>query len=207
MSVETVRADYFPHELVTSIRAVAAAPADFWPATSPLAAELFTPLQQLGNYERPETRRGENALTPFARAIHKEHFLFLNEVDEPVGWSFGHMHDSETFFMSWSGVARAYQKRGIYGAFVRRLLPYLEGLGYERVSSNHMLNNRPVLIAKLKAGFNITSVTMDERYGAQATLTYFCHEDRQQGFETAFSLEVTKKRPVGNTGRSQKFTL
>lgn len=56
-------------------------------------------------------------------------------------------------------------------------------------SINHMVNNRAVLIAKLKAGFVITGMTLDERYGAQVSLSYLFHADRQAGFERAFSLE------------------
>ncbi|MCG8351541.1 MAG: hypothetical protein MI924_27555 [Chloroflexales bacterium] len=93
------------------------------------------------------------------------------------------------FFMAYSGIVPAYQRRGIYGAFLRAFLPYLHALGYERVTSNHMVNNRLVLIAKLKAGFFITGVTLDERYGAQVTLTHFFYPDRRTGFARAYSVE------------------
>ncbi len=99
------------------------------------------------------------------------------------------MRDSMTFFMTSTGILPAYRRRGIYGAFLGRLLDYLEDLGYERVVSNHQTNNRAVLIAKLKAGFNITAVNLDERWGAQVELTYLIHDDRWRGYERAFSLQ------------------
>lgn len=52
-----------------------------------------------------------------------------------------------------------------------------------------MVNNRAVLIAKLKAGFVITGTVLDERWGAQAALTYFFYEDRRRGFAQTYSLE------------------
>ena len=60
---------------------------------------------------------------------------------------------------------------------------------YERVSSNHMVTNRPVLIAKLKDGFHVAAVSLDERFGAQVQLTYFFDPGRYQGFVRAFSLD------------------
>lgn len=88
-----------------------------------------------------------------------------------------------------------YQRKGIYSAFLDRFLRYLYTLGYERVVSNHQTNNRAVLIAKLKAGFNITAVNLDERWGAQVELTYLFYEDRQRGYERAFALEP-RERPI-----------
>jgi hypothetical protein len=68
-------------------------------------------------------------------------------------------------------------------------LTYLAALGYERVVSNHQTNNRAVIIAKLKVGFNVTAVNLDERWGAQVELTYLFHSDRRRGYERAFALE------------------
>jgi hypothetical protein len=68
-------------------------------------------------------------------------------------------------------------------------------LGYERVTSNHMVNNRPVLIAKLKAGFHITGIVLDERYGAQVSLAYFFYPDRREGFARAYSLATFPMPP------------
>jgi hypothetical protein len=65
-----------------------------------------------------------------------------------------------------------------------------------------MVNNRPVLIAKLKAGFHIVGLSLDERFGAQVTLAYFSHEDRREGFARAFSLERGYPSPPDYSGES-----
>lgn len=44
-------------------------------------------------------------------------------------------------------------------------LLYLHDLGLERVTSNHMVNNRAILIAKLKSESFVTGMALDERWG------------------------------------------
>lgn len=91
--------------------------------------------------------------------------------------------------MNWSGILPEYQNRGVYSTFLHRFLDYLKKLGYVRVTSNHMVNNRPVLIAKLKAGFVATGMSLDERWGAMLWLTYFINDAQAEAFRHAFSLE------------------
>jgi hypothetical protein len=90
--------------------------------------------------------------------------------------------------MEWSGILPNYRRRRLYSQFLEALIPYLTALGLERITSNHMGNNRPVLIAKLKAGFIITGVTLDERHGMLVWLAKFLVPNRERGFERAFSL-------------------
>ena len=91
--------------------------------------------------------------------------------------------------MRWTGILPAHQRRGIYSRFLRQLLTYLKALGYARVTSSHMVNNRPVLIAKLKAGFIATGMSLDERWGAMLWLTYYLDDRVSDAFRSAFSLE------------------
>ncbi len=120
---------------------------------------------------------------------HTEQFVFYNEANEPIGWSFGQQKESDTFIMLWTGVLPAYQNQGIYSAFLRRFLNYLRTIGYARVTSNHFVNNRAVLIAKLKAGFIATGMSLDERWGAVLWLTHFLDDKVEDAFRHAFSLE------------------
>ena len=141
----------------------------------------------LGLYSPPQTKK--RLAAELASQIPAEYFLFYTTIDEPIGFSSGHLMDSDTF--SWSGAASCPLTSGVgcILALCKKLLPYLSEIGVERVTSNHMGTNRPVLIAKLKAGFNVTGVTLDERYGMMVWLTYFLRDQRQKGFEQAFSLD------------------
>lgn len=191
-----IRRAHFPAPLAAEVTVKPVDGRVLWEVSSELDQEIETPFAELGLYQMPSERRQKTKrLRQRYGRIHHEHFVFYDAADEPVGWSYGHMVDADTFFMSWSGVAKDYQRRGIYTAFLRALLPYLRALGYERVTSKHMVNNRPVLIAKLKAGFHIVGLSMDERVGAQVTLAYFFREDRRDGFVEAFSLERSYPTP------------
>ncbi len=128
------------------------------------------------------------ALQAVYNTTHRE-FILCMEEDRCVGWHYGVMIDPSAFLMSYSAVVKSRQRRGIYGAFLKAFLPYLHALGYERVASNHMVTNRLVLIAKLKARFIITGTVLDERWGAQVSLAYFFNEDRREGFARAYSVE------------------
>jgi GNAT superfamily N-acetyltransferase len=188
---DDIRQQFFSTELIPGITArYIEDRSAFWTVTVPMMDRIFVPFPELGLYQIPDERREQ--LEPlrdvFART-HHERFILYNEAGEAVGWSYGEMLDYETFFMTSSGILPEYRQRGIYTAFLRRLLRYLAALGYERVTSNHQTNNAPVIIAKLKVGFVIRGVNLDERWGAQVELAYFFHDDRRRGYARAFALE------------------
>jgi RimJ/RimL family protein N-acetyltransferase len=201
MMFDDIRQWFFPTSLVSGIQVRPSNSAELGPIWEKLADQIETPFVELGNYEMPVERELRlSRLQALYRHIHHEMFLFETETNEPVGWSVGAMIDTSTFFMSWTAILPAYQRRGIYTAFLKVLLPYLHALGYERVTSNHMVNNRPVLIAKLKAGFHITGIVLDERYGAQVSLAYFFYQDRRDGFARAYSLANFPQPPDYRSG-------
>jgi GNAT superfamily N-acetyltransferase len=189
---DDARREFFPTELMTGITARPIASRDaLWEIISPLMEQVFTPFAELGAYEMPDERWEQiKPLRDVFGKGHHEQFVFYNEQGEPVGWSYGEMLDSVTFFMSNTAVAPAYRRQGIYTAFLRQLLGYVAALGYERVTSKHQTNNAPVIIAKLKAGFVIVGLDLDERWGAQVELGYFFHDDRRRGYARAFALET-----------------
>jgi RimJ/RimL family protein N-acetyltransferase len=190
--MEVHNSGHFPAVLLDEVRAERVEPSLFWSTVAAVPSEeqpFAHSFVELGNYERPPERAAQSQeLRARHQQMHQEYILMLDG-ERCVGWSQGGMRDAETFYMAYSGVVRSQQRRGIYSAFVRAYLPYLRSLGYERVVSHHMVNNRAILIAKLKLGFIISGVLLDERYGAQAVLSYLFHEDRRAGFAKAFSLE------------------
>jgi len=195
---DDIRTDYFPTTLAPQITAESVDSSTFWQALASIPAQdqPFSSLSDLGNYMLPKERAGRaERLTAVYAQTHREHILFTTSDRECVGWSMGAMLDPSTFFMAYSAVIPRYQRLGIYSTFLRIFLPYLHALGYERVTSNHMVNNRPVLIAKLKAGFIITGTMLDERWGAQVSMAYFFYEDRRVGFARAYSLEAYSGTP------------
>lgn len=194
---ETIRQQYFPYALSDTVTAEAVTDtAAFWSEAAPLMEAIFPPYAAIGayGYAVPEERRAR--LKPLAEAFartHHEYFIIRTEAGTPIGFSYGDMRDGQTFFMTSTGILLEYQQQGIYTAFLKRLLSYLYAVGYERVLSNHHPNNRAVIIAKLRVGFNITALNLDERWGAQVELTYLFHDDRRKVYARAFAQE---ERPI-----------
>lgn len=184
--VDQIRNEHFPAKLNEDVVATAVSPQQFYEVTNQLYSHIFTPLGDLGLYQTPAPP--DSPGRKLAAHIHAEYFVFSNAAGEPIGFSMGKVVNEQTFFMEWSGILPDYRRRGLYSQFLEALIPYLKALGIERVTSNHMGNNRPVLIAKLKAGFIITGVTLDERHGMLVWLARFLEPARERGFEQAFSL-------------------
>ena len=185
---DEIRAQFFPKELVPGISAYAVDPQDFnviWEVFD----QVFPTMEGAYQPQTPTRRELQRANA----ATHHEHILLKDEQGELAGWSWGQMIDSSTFFMTNSGILPDYRRRGIYGAFLTHFLLYLETLGYERITSNHQINNRAILIAKLKAGFNINGMDLHEQWGAQVSLVYFPDHDRLNGFASAFAVEQRDK--------------
>ncbi len=188
---DDIRDQFFSSQLIPGVSArYIEDRATFWDVIAPMMERIFVPFPELGAYQIPDARweRIKPLREVFART-HHERFIFYNEAGEAIGWSYGEMLDYETFFMTSTGILPEYRRRGIYTAFLKRLLSYLAALGYERVTSNHQTNNAPVIIAKLKAGFVILGVNLDERWGAQVELACFFHDDRRRGYTRAFALQ------------------
>ncbi len=185
MSFTETRQKFFPFSPAAgiSIRPIAAAEA--YPIIQPLVKDVFSPLADLGLMQPAQAPQ----LLSDSLQRHNENFIFYDSDDQPIGWSFGWQTEPDTFYMNWTGIIPAYQNQGIYSAFLRHFISYLKTLGYRRITSNHMVNNRRVIVAKMKAGFIASGMSLDERWGAVLWLTYFIDPASEAGFRSAFSLE------------------
>lgn len=52
--------------------------------------------------------------------------------------------------------------------------------GFMRIYSRHIITNNDILIAKLKAGFKITSFELSDHFGTIVHLTYFPQKIRNE---------------------------
>ena len=185
MDFDEKRQQFFPHEVKPGIVVTAVDVATVYGVTGKLTEQVFSSMADLG-------------LLPFGpapehlqatRKRHTENFIIYANGDEPIGWSIGEQRAADDFFMTWTGIIPAYQNQGIYSAFLRHFIDYCKALGYARITSNHMVNNRRVIVAKMKAGFVASGMSLDERIGAVLWLTYYIDKEREAGFKKAFSLE------------------
>ena len=179
------RQSYFPFEPIPNVTVKAVTLAEAYAVTGELTDKVFTPSADLGLLPFQPTP----TLLKEQSRQHREQFVFYDGENRPIGWSIGEQRQGENFFMTWSGILPEWQRKGIYSTFYKQFRTYIKSLGYVRITSNHMVNNRSVLIAKLKAGFIITGFSLDERIGACVWMTDFLDSTQAEGFEKAFSLE------------------
>lgn len=108
--------------------------------------------------------------------------LVVLEEKKIVGWSFGFQDtlDSSSYFMAGSVVLPERRREGLYTALVSKVLEITEKKGFQTVWSTHIMNNNPVLIAKLKLGFVINGFEVSTIYGALVKLTFNHSELRKK---------------------------
>lgn len=185
-SFDQIRSEFFPYSPTPgcTVRSVDAETVSG--VVDKLMAEVFSPMTDLGlaPFQPPPE--------PLAETwnVHEERFVFYDSADNPIGWSISAQREPDTLFMIWTGVLPAHQDQGIYSSFLRHYLDYAKALGFARVTSNHMVNNRRVLVAKLKAGFVASGMTLDERWGARLWLTCHLNDELAATYRSAFSLET-----------------
>lgn len=80
------------------------------------------------------------------------------------------------YYMVFTMIDPSHQGRGIYGAFLQRLIPLLREIGFWMITSRHEADNNPVLVPKLKAGFLIKGFEISARYGLLIHLRYPLNE-------------------------------
>lgn len=114
--------------------------------------------------------------------------FFEKSNDQPIGWIMGEQHDYETFYLRNSGFIPKFRRRKLYSLVHSALVDYLRKLGFERIVSDHLPNNKPMLILKLNEGYIINNMTLDDRFGPMVRVVKYLFEDREQFFEDRFLL-------------------
>ena len=120
----------------------------------------------------PDTARiklPQETQVPLAGEIEKmvksfEHHLVLTESPQPpqdageaIGVYTGYHAQGRLYWMFTSAVAPSHQRKGIYAALLNAVMGYGKAAGVSALLSQHRADNNPILIAKLKAGFLISS--------------------------------------------------
>jgi RimJ/RimL family protein N-acetyltransferase len=188
---EAIRAQFFPMSLPAGVtghwvdRAAAAA------EIRDLNAQIFDPhelhLFQVPPERQPTIAGLQQSYTP-SQPECIIFIIFYSDTHQPVGWFYSYLEDPATTFIDTVGFLPAYQGRGLYSAFLPQYLAYSAALDYERVTTSHHPNNRAIMIAELKVGFNITGLELHESHGPLIKMAYFIHPDRCAGFEQAFTM-------------------
>lgn len=108
-------------------------------------------------------------------------YLGVFDIDnEFVGWSWGKQENASTFYMVSSAVLERHRRKGIYSALIAHSIERLSKAGFQLVYSRHCATNNDVIIPKLKAGFLISKMEIDDRYGVLIHLHYYTNSHRRR---------------------------
>lgn len=185
---EEIRAQFFPMSLPVGVIGQWVDRTAVTAEIQELNAQIFRPHELRLFQVPPERQPTVHHLQQSYTRSNPECVVFYAETRLPVGWFYSYREDAATMFIDTIGFLPAYRGRGLYSAFLPKYLAYLAALGYERVTTSHHPNNRAIIIAELKVGFDIVGLELHESHGPAIKMACFMHADRRSGFEHAFSM-------------------
>lgn len=97
-----------------------------------------------------------------------------------VGWSWGHQENSTTFYMVNSAILINHRRKGLYSLLLNKSIELLSNKGFQVIYSRHGVTNNAVIIPKLKAGFIISKMEIDDRFGVLVHLHYYTNHNRRK---------------------------
>jgi ribosomal protein S18 acetylase RimI-like enzyme len=109
-------------------------------------------------------------------------YFFAYIGDDIVGWTFGEQTGIEEFYMVNSAVFPQHRRKGVYRKLMNAIVAAATDAGYQHVFSRHVISNNAVIIPKLQAGFMISAIEMNPRFGTLVRLSYFPNEERARLF-------------------------
>jgi GNAT superfamily N-acetyltransferase len=104
----------------------------------------------------------------------------FDQKDEFIGWTWGFQENSETFNMVNSAVLEDHRRQGLYSALLARCIEILTEKGFQVIYSKHCATNNAIIIPKLKAGFVIAKMEMNDRYGILIHLHFYTNSERRR---------------------------
>lgn len=99
---------------------------------------------------------------------------------EFVGASFSYQTNVSSVYMQSSAILPEYRRQGLYSQMLGSVMQVIERDGFQEIQSNHHMTNNPVIIAKLKKGFNISGVELSDRFGTLVNLKYYTNSKRRE---------------------------
>lgn len=113
----------------------------------------------------------------------KDYYLVAKDEEKIVGWSFGIQKTEADFYMINSAVFPEYRKQGIYTEMLKLAVERIKEMGFQYIYSRHKLTNNDVIIPKLKFGFNIVGMEVNDMFGNLVQLGYYTNPKRQELLE------------------------
>ena len=122
-----------------------------------------------------KTLKQELAASPY-----KLYLGIYDDTDTMVGWSWGLQENATTFYIVNSAILPAHRRKGCYSLLIQEMIKILSDKGFQLIYSRHNTTNNAVIIPKLKTGFIISKMEIDDRFGALIHLHYYTNKTRQK---------------------------
>jgi GNAT superfamily N-acetyltransferase len=119
------------------------------------------------------------------------------EGEQLVGWTTGWMERGGVFYMANSGVIATHRRRGIYSSLLAAAREQAIAAGAVILRSQHSVLNNAVLIAKLRAGFQISGLSQAAQMGTLVELTLHLTAPRHELFRARAIPYVPIEPPAG----------
>lgn len=129
----------------------------------------------LSNFER-EKLRDLNLNYQQNYTLHT--LLFFQ--DELAGWSMGFQNTKESFLISNSAILPKFRGRSLYSNMQDEIIKVILSKGFQKIQSFHSLTNNAIILSKLKKGFVITGMEVNDLSGVLIQLTYFSNPRRSE---------------------------
>lgn len=113
----------------------------------------------------------------------KEYYLVAKHDDKIIGWSFGFQKSRDDFYMVNSAIFPEYRLKGIYTELMKRSVKYISELGFQHIYSRHKMSNNSIIIPKLKFGFVISGIEVNDMFGPMVILSYYTNPMRKELLE------------------------
>lgn len=130
----------------------------------------FLPPEELENLKRLNEKYQNNL------SMHS--VLFYK--DKLAGWSFGYQDTRESFLMANSAILPEYRGKNLYSLLLEEVIDHLKQKGIQRIWSHHTMTNSHILLPKLKKGFSITGLHVNDMAGTLVELTYYTNPTRRK---------------------------
>lgn len=147
---------------------------DFWPLIEKNHRQVFQETIQF-DWKEHAPKEDLEKFSELSKNLGKPYRLklgiFLNDVF--CGWSFGDQSTGESYYMRNSAVLNDHRNKGLYSELLKANIEILTAKGFQVIYSSHIATNNAIIIPKLKAGFLITGLEIEERFGTRVKLSYY----------------------------------
>ncbi len=130
-----------------------------------------------------QERAARKQVIASARAMPWVDYFCAMDGDRVAAMFIGRQQQEDAYLMDLSVIHPDYRRKGLYSAFIQRLIAYTRALGFHRIQSTHAPSNNAVIIAKLKQGFSITGLEVHYEVGPNLMLTYFHSAEQKRAYE------------------------